>query len=428
LSVEELPGRPDGWIARIAGRGGPKFWTILDQILVSGCNFVLTLLLFRLLGLDNFGVYALFFVVLTIAQTIHHSAVNTPMMSLLPAPRDVAHHSETAHFLVFHLLINLPLSLTCVGALRIAAGDAIGVPEAIAAFLALALFQSHEFVRRYLFSAERAFQGFLVDGLRYLSLLLAVIVALVALPGDQPVLLALWLTAAASLFSVLLIGGLVLHAADIGAPGLRAALARYARLSSWLGFSGALQVLSSSIFYLVAGGLLSPVAAGVLRASQTATSVLPVMQQGLETYVPVRAARQFREGGRDTLIAFLRRSFVQAFGFVLVVGLVLSIFAEPLMAILFPGELAGMNLVGWFVAIALVEVLVTYIRFYFRSVLDVAPVFWASAVSALVAIALVYPLVSQVGLMGAALGILLARLALLAVLVFFIAGRLRRPA
>jgi Membrane protein involved in the export of O-antigen and teichoic acid len=412
---------------RVARRGGPKFWTVLDQALVSGSNFVLTLLLFRLLGIDNFGVYALFFVVLTIAQTIHHSAVSTPMMSILPGPEAAAHEREIAHFLVFHLIVNLPLSLAATAALRIAAGPAIGPVEAVATFLALALFQFHDFVRRYLFSAEKAFYGFLADGLRYLSLLVAVGLALALLPGEQRVALALWLAAAASFLSVLLMGGMVLRAADIGAPGLRAALARYARLSSWLGFSGALQVLSSSIFYLVAGGLLTPAAAGILRASQTATSILPVMQQGLETYVPMRAAQHFRAAGRAGLAGFLRQSFLQAFAFALIVGLLLVTFADPLMALLFPGDLAGTNLVFWFVVIALVEVLVSYIRFYFRSVLDVAPVFWASAASALVAMGLVYPLVSQMGLVGAALGILAARIALLSVLALFLVRRWRRP-
>ena len=59
-------------------------WSLLDQGVVSGCNFLLGVLLARLLGLNDFGVFTLCWSVLLLTAGIQNALVIYPMLTLGP--------------------------------------------------------------------------------------------------------------------------------------------------------------------------------------------------------------------------------------------------------------------------------------------------------------------------------------------------------
>ncbi len=59
-------------------------WAIGDQALVSGANFLTAALLIRRLGADEFGVFALAWTLLLLANSVQNALVLSPMLTLSP--------------------------------------------------------------------------------------------------------------------------------------------------------------------------------------------------------------------------------------------------------------------------------------------------------------------------------------------------------
>src|SRR5215207_5805684 len=91
----DMPAQPDCLVTRPAADQPMGFdaertfsWvrkgaaTILDQGLISGSNFVVTLALARLLGPESYGAYALVFSVFLLFAMLHQAILQEPMAVL----------------------------------------------------------------------------------------------------------------------------------------------------------------------------------------------------------------------------------------------------------------------------------------------------------------------------------------------------------
>src|SRR4051812_3398123 len=68
--------------------GGAATLTLADQGIVSACNFALSVLLARGLGLERFGVFALGWTVVLFALSFSQALVVAPLLCLAPGQLD----------------------------------------------------------------------------------------------------------------------------------------------------------------------------------------------------------------------------------------------------------------------------------------------------------------------------------------------------
>ena len=61
---------------------GRRNQTILDQLIVSGSNFATTILLVRGLGLQEFGIFAIVYALILLANNVQLSFICSPMITL----------------------------------------------------------------------------------------------------------------------------------------------------------------------------------------------------------------------------------------------------------------------------------------------------------------------------------------------------------
>ena len=59
-------------------------WALADQVLVSGSNFLSTIVLARALGIEEFGRYVLAWAIIVFMQNIQYAAVSSAMLSIGP--------------------------------------------------------------------------------------------------------------------------------------------------------------------------------------------------------------------------------------------------------------------------------------------------------------------------------------------------------
>lgn len=58
--------------------------TVLDQVLVSGSNFLISILILRFLGINDFGVFSFYWLILTLINGAQISFVISPMFTNAP--------------------------------------------------------------------------------------------------------------------------------------------------------------------------------------------------------------------------------------------------------------------------------------------------------------------------------------------------------
>ena len=71
-------------------------WLVGDQALVSAMNFLTSAVLARMLGVHEFGVFSVFYIILQYLNSIQLALIVSPMMTLAPQITD---ESERAIFL-----------------------------------------------------------------------------------------------------------------------------------------------------------------------------------------------------------------------------------------------------------------------------------------------------------------------------------------
>ena len=61
-----------------------KLLLIADQVMVSGSNFLLGILLVRSLGLESYGIFAVLWMVILFGLSINHAFITKPILSIVP--------------------------------------------------------------------------------------------------------------------------------------------------------------------------------------------------------------------------------------------------------------------------------------------------------------------------------------------------------
>jgi len=398
-------------------------WALADQGMVSGANFLTTILIARHLGIEEFGRFTLAWMVVLFTTSLQMAVVVSPMMSIGPKqkPEDAPTYFG-ALFLQLLVFVAITFFLIFAGVYLVAEIRPEWDLRSLAFPLAATavLFQMRDFFRRYFFTRKRPAMAFAGDAVAYLGLLFLLFLLLPFFHFDGADIL--WLIGGASAAAVLIALPFLGHLAwRIGA--FTGVCRRHWHFSKWMGASALLQWASANFFFIVAGAMLGAAAVGALRAAQALLGISFVFIQGLENVVPLRAAEHLTRGGKRALVAYLRRVAWLGGGATALVGLVAAIAPEFWLGLFF-GEsyVAYGHLLYWYAVIYVVIFASLPLRAGLRALERTRPIFLATVLAAVFSVTLAVPLIDTLGVMGAVVGLLIANLLLVAVF----AGGLRR--
>ena len=301
-------------------------WSLGDQALVSGSNFIVGVLLARVMGLEAFGAYVIAQTYLLYANTFQASLVVSPMMTAIPAETDPGIQRKLVRgFFGYNLLV---ICITVVGVQALALVLGIWSEHLSLGHLAwplafaMAGFQLQDWLRRAHFVRADNRAVFLSDLLAYVGQLGGL--AWLGYVGDlTPItaLLALAIPFSLSALATALSHGIRPDYTESVSVIKQHWLASRNFLATWQ-----LQWLGSVGVVLLGAGMIGQQAAGAIRAAQNLVGPISVAFQWMDNIVPVRAALKLRDSGRHALITYLGRIGV-------VGGIALGIFALALLPI-----------------------------------------------------------------------------------------------
>jgi O-antigen/teichoic acid export membrane protein len=403
---------------------------LLDQVIVSGGNFLTGILLARTLGIEEFGRFTLAWMVVLFIQSIQYGAIIAPLMSLGPNQPDKTRPAYYGAVFTHQFLFAI---VTALLALAIALGGGLIFPhwasnELILPLLAAILFsQTQDFLRRYLFTIERAHWSVIGDAIRYLGQIAALLALYTLTPIQISSHLALWVLA---LFAAISAVALLPALGKLDWSGTR--LARTTRehwnFGKWLTGAEILEWAAGNVFIIAAGSLFGASAAGAMRACKTLLGALHILYHALLNFIPVRAAQILRDEGHSGLSRYLQRVLWVGGGATALAALTLSATPGFWVSTLFGEEyLAYAYMIKWYGLSYLLVFVTLIMQLGLRAVARTGPVFGGYAASAIYSVLVVYPLLHTFGLTGALIGLVTAPMVKLFIMVPTLFSRLAEP-
>lgn len=304
-------------------------FALADQALISGFNFVFTVLLARAFSAATFGTFAVGYVTLLLVNSLQAALVTQPHNVIGPSLTTDEYRAYTSSVLVEQLLLSATLGVLVLGAGLILSRLAL-ISLAFAAALALAVvaWQAQELLRRVMYTESRFAAALLND--------------LVSYGGQLALVAVLWRLQLLSPATVMLgIAASSTAAAVVGSAQVSGSLLRRFRwlaafhenwsLGKWqVGEQIGYWIASQSYIYLAA--LLSGrEAAGAMRAVLVLLGPLNVIIAYLGTTLPIRLATASHQSGGESLERQLRDSVVWTAPLVLAYCVMVSLFAARLL-------------------------------------------------------------------------------------------------
>ncbi len=412
-------------VTRLRGLATPGFfnqglWSFADQGLVSFANFLLMVLLARVLAPDRFGEFVLVYGALIFGANIQISLVTQPHNLLAASLEGEDYERYTASAMTNQILLAGGITLLilhgALGLLLIGSGaTALLAGVGFASFA----YQMQEFLRRERYTAGRS-----QDALAY---------DLISYGGQIVLLLLLWLTGWLTAMTALLAVGGTSALAVVYAlwyRRIRPATEHLTNLQQswyvgrWILSDSLGRWLSSDSFPILAALAAGPAAAGAYRALQNVVAPTNVLFNSLPSLVMPPSARAYANGGSKGLARFLVPVSI-------VIGLLFACYVFAVSALgpwilnLLYGSRHGLNAsLIWLLALGYLTTYVTSIQSVAVLVLRRGRALAAARIAAIVVTLTVGVwLTWQFGVGGAFVGLFVAEVSRLVVLGGFLTRR-----
>ena len=261
-------------------------YTFGDQFIVSLCNFLITIVIVKFLGLKIFGIYSLLWLFVLFINNIQLSYIIAPMFSIAPTRTELTIEYyyggmfcqqmvfSIISFLIIYLGLKFPVSL---GWFHEATINPISLSFAIVAV------QIQNFIRRLFFSQKKIISAIFCDLVSYPTLI-AILIYLNYI-GKLNLVSIFWSYTASFSIGIL-----------IGMPNLISLKYKYNEIvnsfqinwptSKWNILSGILSWFSGNFWFVSAGIILGPFIFGVIRACSTLAQAFNIFFQALENIIP----------------------------------------------------------------------------------------------------------------------------------------------
>ncbi len=402
--------------------------TLLDQLIVSGCNFLLGILLTRWLGLDEYGVFALAWMGLLLASNLQLNFVLKPLMTFGPK---IEQEIQAQYYAATQWLNTLFVGLLgAIGFVLVLGADhwfpewGIGslfplLPLAVIAFL------TQEYYRRLFFVKGEAFRSLIMDGIAYGGMILGTIGLF--LFEELSVASAYGIVMGSFSLSFGLGIFWARHHLQSDWTAFKDVLFKHWRFSSWLVGTAMLQFFGSNFFLVAAGSIVGSAGVGALRIAQNLMGLTHILFQAMENTVPIKASTALMRDGIKGMLHYLKLVSLKSG---LLIGLILlsvALAAEPLLTLVYGAEFQAQSylLIGYCVFYA--TLFPGYpLRYALRSLEFTRPIFIAYIISTAFSLLAAYPMVRRWDLMGVVYGLIITQLLMQACYAWMLSQRVRQ--
>jgi O-antigen/teichoic acid export membrane protein len=393
-------------VSKLVRRYSHVNWALSDQALVSCANFANGILLARYLGITEFGLFTLAWLVLEFSLNLQGTMMTTPMLSIGAKKSGVDAQRYFGAVIASHLALSAMTSAALfLGVLIYDAlfhgnqYSSLALPLSVAAWAANVQY----FLRRYAFVRGMPFVAFISDFCRY-SIQLGTLIWLFETTemDSEGVLLVI---GCAAIFA-LVPGSYLLWPVKFDRKELSEMARRHWHFSKWLVPSTLLNWGVGNLFIVAAGAMLGAAAVGSMKAAQNIVGISHILMLGLENVAPISAARRYHASGGPALSRYLVRfTVLGGSAMALIIGLA-SIAPDFLLRVIYGSEFEGQGyLVRWWCFIYFFVFLAVPPRIGLRTLEHTRPIFLQNLYLSALSLAIFYPMITNFEIIGVMVGL-----------------------
>ncbi|MFK8039674.1 MAG: lipopolysaccharide biosynthesis protein [Crocinitomicaceae bacterium] len=385
-----------------------KIITLVDQGVVSGVNFLMGILLTKLLGLDQYGVFAFLWMLVFFVSSIHQAFIVSPMYTLNAKQKNQIKYVSQLFSLQILFSVVTFFCVWLVASILLSYYPEYNFTYAsIAIALTAAVYVLHDFMRRLFFSFKAKTKALTVDIIGY---------------GLQPFIIFAFywfqeLTLLTVLVSIIssLTTGIIVSFLISPFPKLTFQMGEtvqaHWRFSVYLIGTSILQWLSGNLFIAMAAGLLGPIAVGVIRMSQNIVGVLHVLFLALENSIPLKAAELLQAEGKVKMLQFIGKTIKQSVWPVIALLVAVILLSKTIISQLYGAEYIEYQYVLYTFCLLYAFVFVgTFLRFVIRTLEHNKTIFISYVATSIFSLFLAKIMVQELNIVGVLLGLIISQL------------------
>ena len=376
-----------------------------DQGTISLTNFAASILLARAISATEFGMYGVGFLLLLLIRAVQEGLTVQPLNAIGPTLEGNEYRRYASSTAVVQLILS---ALTALAALTLgwvltATGNDVAGPTVSAMAFVGSVWQIQEFLRRGFYARGRVRAAALNTGLA--SLVRLTVLILMAHGGGLSARAGLDAIAYGSLAAGGV--GVIQFRESWTCAGLdvRGVLRTNWSFGRWVSGGSIANWAALEVYPILSAGMISFAAAGAFRALQNLVAPIHVLLRTIDTLLTPSAARRFKLGGWDGLRALLSRVYWLSVlpAIALLAGV--SLFAAPLMRLLYGEKYAGYSRMLPLLALAYgLWFAYAPLQACFKAIRWTRPVFLANALATLSIFAIGLVAIHFFGLAGAIAG------------------------
>lgn len=381
-------------------------YSLLDQAIVSGSNFLSALFVVRLIGIYDFGIFSTYWIFLLFVNTAFVSLIVSPMMLLIPKESDV----KTYYGSLWSFVLTFSFFFFFLSWIFSSLYEKFYLGSHVSFFgvlfgIYLVTHHLQEFYRRYFYSKRFYGDALVIDTLSYavrVLILLALLIFQIKVEGLKWIFL---VYIGANLIGIAY--GMFKFRFSLDMAAIKGHIVEHLDIAKWLLPSGFLKWTSVNLFTASSSFILGPTALGVIKLSQNIVAVYNLVLLGMENFLPLDSSTIFHKKGIKGLVKFLTKVTFIGLAFTAIVGLVLSGLAENIIGIVYGDEFVKHSyILYWFSIFILFMFMNSILNIYLITVKQTKITFKAYLITSIFSLSAFYPLIRTYKITGVLIGVL----------------------
>ena len=303
----------------------------LDQGIVSFGNFLVSITILRFLGIEIFGIFSFFWLILLLINNIQISYIISPMLT--NAPKQSISNIGYFYGSIFiqQLIFTLIIFLFTFFILKFLGNYVLAFQFErfhLSFSLLIVVTQFHQFFRRLLFSKKFYYKNLIIDFITYFVLIFLIIY--LNFLNKLNLESVLW-SFVCAFISGILINIPIIFSLNYKFKNTYKSIVENWIIAKWLLLTSLLQWFSGNLWIMNAGLILGPYTLGIIRACQTLLNISNIIFQSIENFIPGTVSKKYISGGVKEMQLYLKEFTKKFFMMILIIILVVIFFSKILL-------------------------------------------------------------------------------------------------
>ena len=359
----------------------------IDQAIVSGSNFLISILVLRFIGIESFGIFSFIWLLLLFINSVQLAYIISPLLTNAPKQRKSEINLFYGHCFIQQIFFTLLAFIFSFYFLEYMGNfvKSYQLEKFSLSFSLIILFsQFYQFLRRICFSKNLFLKATISDFFLYLFIITSLVYFNYVNELDLNKIL--WVFVIFFFLGTTYNMSLILSF-NFNIKKTPHFIKENWIIGKWLLFTSILQWFSGNLWVINTGIILGPYILGIVRACQTVLNISNLVFQSFENIFPSLSSLKYKTGGLKSMNDFLDSFFKKGLFLTIFFSVILIFLAKPILYFFYGNETANYSKLLIFLAFLIPLHFLQYPFSYgLRTIGKTRPIFFSYLFSSVIAI------------------------------------------